>query len=84
MTGKRRRTGGEESDLPMYMRTLLPLILTAVLAGAFTARTDTTDSRWAPEVMVAKTGDHCVDDPNCTLRPRKVFRHRLPSAEGHR
>ncbi len=54
--------------MPIYMRTLLPLILTAALVAAFTARADTTDSKWATTVVVTKTGDHCADDPNCMNR----------------
>jgi len=48
----------------------LRLVLCA--AGLFgyigTAAADTTDSKWKTNVVVAKQGDHCVDDPNCFNR----------------
>ena len=54
--------------MPTIFRALLPFILTAALAAAFTARADTTDSQWATEVVIAKQGDHCADDPSCMNR----------------
>ena len=51
------------------MRTLLLAALGATLAaGALPALADTTDVRWATTVVVAKQGDHCIDDPNCMNR----------------
>jgi formamidase len=48
----------------------LRLVLCA--AGLFgyigTAAADTTDSKWKTNVVVAKQGVHCVDDPNCFNR----------------
>lgn len=38
----------------------------ALVAGG--AQADTTDVTWATKVTVAKTGDHCADDPNCMNR----------------
>jgi len=32
------------------------------------ALADTTDVRWQNRVIVAKSGDHCADDPNCMNR----------------
>lgn len=38
------------------------------LAAAPAALADTTDVRWQDRVTVAKSGDHCADDPNCMNR----------------
>ncbi len=40
----------------------------AAAAAAPIALADTTDVRWQDRVVVAKTGDHCVDDPACMNR----------------
>ncbi len=52
----------------MHMRTFLLAVLAAAVTATSTVWADTTDSRWATEVVVAKSGDHCVDDPNCMNR----------------
>ncbi len=41
---------------------------TAAVALAQPAAADTTDVTWQTKVVVAKKGDHCVDDPNCFNR----------------
>jgi len=47
-------------------------ILSVAAAAAFTfiasAQADTTTSKWQTRVIVAKQGDHCIDDPNCFNR----------------
>jgi formamidase len=44
------------------------LAAAATVATAGIARADTTDQKWQETVVVAKTGDHCVDDSNCFNR----------------
>ena len=44
---------------------LCAAVAAAVSAPAFA---DTTDVRWQNRVTVAKSGDHCADDPNCMNR----------------
>lgn len=39
----------------------------AMLAGS-AAFADTADVKWQTKVVLEKTGDHCVDDPNCFNR----------------
>jgi len=50
------------------MKSRLVLCAVAVFGFAGTAAADTTDSKWKTEVVIAKQGDHCVDDPNCFNR----------------
>ncbi|MEM1201156.1 MAG: acetamidase/formamidase family protein, partial [Pseudomonadota bacterium] len=40
----------------------------AAVALAQPAAADTTDVTWQTKVVIAKKGDHCVDDPNCFNR----------------
>ncbi|MEM9963621.1 MAG: acetamidase/formamidase family protein [Pseudomonadota bacterium] len=45
------------------------LVIGGLAALAATAAlADTTDEKWREVVVVAKQGDHCVDDPNCFNR----------------
>ena len=47
----------------------LPFLFSAILLGAVsTAYADTTDVTWQTVVRLVKTGDFCVDDPNCFNR----------------
>jgi formamidase len=50
--------------------TLLAALGVALVLGAAAAaaRADTTDQKWQTRVVVAKSGAHCVDDPNCFNR----------------
>jgi len=50
------------------MKLRLALCAVAVFGFAGTAAADTTDSKWKTEVVIAKQGVHCVDDPNCFNR----------------
>jgi len=50
------------------MKLRLVLFAAAAFGYAGTAAADTTDSKWKTEVVIAKQGDHCVDDPNCFNR----------------
>lgn len=51
----------------MFLRIITTFLGTAALLTG-TATADTTDVRWHDRVVVAKSGDHCVDDPNCFNR----------------
>ncbi len=51
---------------------LLAAAAAAALAG--TAQADTTDQKWQDTVTVAKSGAHCVDDPNCFNRYHYAIR----------
>jgi len=42
--------------------------LLAAVGGSAAARADTTDVTWQNQVVVAKQGAHCADDPNCFNR----------------
>ena len=50
------------------MKLRLALCATALFGFIGTAAADTTDSKWKTNVVVAKQGVHCVDDPNCFNR----------------
>ncbi len=50
------------------MKLRLALCAVALFGYAGTASADTTDSKWKTEVVIAKQGVHCVDDPNCFNR----------------
>lgn len=45
-----------------------PLAAGALALAAGYAAADTTDVTWKTTVVVPKTGEHCVDDPNCFNR----------------
>ena len=57
-----------ESKLGIHSRALCSSLFAVALIAGPSALADTTDSRWATTVVVAKQGDHCVDDPNCMNR----------------
>lgn len=44
------------------------LVTAGMLTVAGPAAADTTDQKWQETVRVAKSGRHCVDDPNCFNR----------------
>ena len=50
--------------------TVLAALGVALVLGAASglARADTTDQKWQTRVVVAKSGAHCADDPNCFNR----------------
>ncbi|MEL6217910.1 MAG: acetamidase/formamidase family protein [Pseudomonadota bacterium] len=51
------------------MRNLASTSLLAIALGATSAAyADTTDETWRSQVVVAKQGAHCLDDPNCFNR----------------
>ncbi|MEO0624809.1 MAG: acetamidase/formamidase family protein [Pseudomonadota bacterium] len=51
------------------MRNLASTSLLAIALGATSAAyADTTDQTWRSQVVVAKQGAHCLDDPNCFNR----------------
>ncbi len=50
------------------MRIRFVMATAAVCLSAGAAWADTTDVTWSTEVVIAKDGEHCVDDPNCFNR----------------
>ncbi len=50
------------------MKLRLALSATAVIGYVGTAAADTTDSKWQNQVVLAKQGAHCIDDPKCFNR----------------
>ncbi len=50
------------------MKLRLAVCAVALFGFIGTAAADTTDSKWQSRVVIAKQGDHCVDDPNCFNR----------------
>ncbi len=50
------------------MRIRIVMATAAVCLGAGAAWADTTDVTWSTQVVLAKDGEHCVDDPNCFNR----------------
>jgi formamidase len=56
-------TAGEE-----IMKLRLVLYGAALFGYVGTAAADTTDAKWQNQVVIAKQGAHCVDDPQCFNR----------------
>jgi formamidase len=58
------------------------LVLNALALSMGTALADTSDQRWQSTVVVAKSGAHCKDDPNCFNRYHPAIKPVLRAEAG--
>lgn len=54
--------------MTMKLSYALPFVALSMVGGVPSAWADTSDVKGVPPLIVAKSGNHCVDDPNCFNR----------------